>query len=341
VDFGLGAHAWRGRLGEAGGVWQAGALFLKGFTCTTHGVPGLMTGDLQHLFREAAALDAVCLLHCEDEFITADAEAALRAAGRADGGIIPEWRSPEAELAATNSVAHLAEQTGARVVIAHASHAAVIDLAMRSRNRGARLFVETCPQYLYLREDEVREHGAFRKFTPPARQRSSADAEALWDRIARGAVNHVATDHAPATKAQKREADIWDVHFGLPGVETTLCLLLHGAHEGRLSLPRLVEVLSEAPARLYGLYPRKGTLQIGADADVVVVDLARERVLRDEDVVSKAGWTPYAGRRVVGQPVMTFVRGRLVAEDRRPVGEPGWGRWVSRESPGKLSAPYP
>jgi dihydroorotase (multifunctional complex type) len=328
VDFGLGAHVWPDRLDELAGVWAAGALLLKAFTCTTHGIPGILPGDLLRVFRQVAAVDAVCLVHCEDEFITSDAERRLKAAGRTDPGILPAWRSREAELVATATVVLLARLTGARVVVAHASHPAVVDLVAREAGLGARVWAESCPQYFSLNEDEVFSHGPFRKFTPPARARSPEDAAQMWQRLRRGDIAYVATDHAPATTAQKREGDIWQVHFGLPGVETTLALMLNAVHDGHLTLPRLVEVFAETPARLYGLYPRKGTLQIGADADVTVVDLSRERVLRDEDVISKAGWTPYAGRRVRGQAVMTLVRGRLVAEEGKPVGEPGWGRWI-------------
>jgi len=328
VDFGLGAHVWPDRLDELAGVWAAGALLLKAFTCTTHGIPGILPGDLLRVFRQAAAIDAVCLVHCEDEFITADAERRLKAAGRTDPGMLPAWRSREAELVATGTVALLARLTGARVVVAHASHPAVVDLVAREADLGARVWAESCPQYFYLNEDEVLSHGAFRKFTPPARARSPEDAGQMWQRLQHGQIAYVATDHAPATRAQKQEGDIWQVHFGLPGVETTLSLMLHAVHEGHLTLQRLVEVVADVPARLYGLHPQKGTLQLGADADVTVVDLSRERVLRDEDVVSKAGWTPYAGRRVRGQVVMTLVRGRLVAEEGKPVGEPGWGRYI-------------
>lgn len=330
VDYGLGAHALAGRLDDTVGVWEAGALFLKAFTCTTHGIPGLLPGDLIRLFQRSATINAVCLIHCEDEFISADAERRLRDAGRLDPGILPEWRSREAELVAANTVALLARLSGARVVVAHASHPAVIDLAVREARLGARISVESCPQYFYLREDEVLTHGAFRKFTPPARLRSPEEASEMWRRLQRGDITYIATDHAPATRAQKTDGDIWHVHFGLPGVDTTLSLMLNGVYNGHVTLERLVEVMAEAPARLYGLYPRKGALQVGADADVTVVDIAKERVLRDEDVISRAGWTPYAGRRVRGQAVMTFVRGRLVAEAGKPVGEPGWGRFVSR-----------
>ncbi|MDQ7842240.1 MAG: dihydroorotase family protein [Armatimonadota bacterium] len=330
VDFGLAAHVLPDRLQEVPEVWAAGALYLKVFTCTTHGIAGLSAADLLHVFRTAAAHGAICLVHCEDDAITAFAERELRAAGRRDFAVIPLWRSREAEWTAAATVALLARLTGARVVVAHASNPQTVELAGRERRRGGAVWVESCPQYFYLREDEVERLGPFRKFTPPARARSADDERAMWALLRGGEIAYVATDHAPATRAQKQDGDIWQVHFGLPGVETTLSLLLQAVHEGHLTLPRLVEAVAETPARLYGLYPRKGTLQPGADADLVLVDMSQERVLRDEEILSKAGWTPYAGRRVRGRPVATFVRGRRVAADGRPVGEPGWGQWLRR-----------
>jgi dihydroorotase (multifunctional complex type) len=328
VDFGLAAHAWPDQLGQTRALWEAGVTFFKVFTCTTHGVPGFDAAHLLRLFREITEYDGLCLVHCEDETITADNERALRAAGRADPAVIVEWRSREAELTAANTTVLVARLTGVRAIAAHVSHPAAIDILERERARGARLALETCPQYLYLEEDEIHTHGAFRKFTPPARIRSRADADEMWQRVAHGPITHVSTDHAPATRAQKTEGSIWECHFGLPGIETTLSMLLNGVDAGHLSLERVVELVAETPARLYGLYPRKGSLQIGADADLALVDLAAARTLDDASVVSRAGWTHYAGRRVVGRPVMTFSRGRLVAREGRPLGEPGWGRFL-------------
>ena len=328
IDFGLAAHAWPDRIDQVRPLWEAGVTFFKVFTCTTHGVPGFDAAHLLGLFRAVAGVDGLCLVHCEDETITADGERALREAGRSDPAVIYEWRSREAELVATSVMGLLARLSGVRAIAAHVSHPAALDLLVRERRLGARLWTETCPQYLYLAEAEILDHGGFRKFTPPARIRAATDADEMWRRVARGQVTHVSTDHAPATRHHKTEGSIWDVHFGLPGVETTLTMLLNGAAEGRVSLERVVELVAETPARLFGLYPRKGSLEIGADADLVLVDPAAERTLDDESVVSKAGWTPYAGRRVRGRPVMTFSRGRLVAREGRPVGEPGWGRFL-------------
>ncbi|MFQ5861252.1 MAG: dihydroorotase family protein, partial [Dehalococcoidia bacterium] len=330
VDYGLTAHVWPDRIDQVRELWAAGALLLKVFTCNTHGVPAILPGDLLRLFQSVASFDGLCLVHCEDEFITADNERRLREAGRSDFGIIPEWRSREAELTATATVALLACLTGARTIVAHVSHPPVVDLLLRERALGARLWLESCPQYLYLREEEVLTHGPLRKFTPPARARSQEEADEMWRRIALGHITHISTDHAPSTRAQKAEGDIWSVHFGLPGVETTFTMLLNGVNQGYISLERLVELVCETPACLYGLYPRKGVLQVGSDADVVLVDLHRERVLSDDQVVSKAGWTPFSGHRVRGQPVKVFLRGQMVAEEGKVVAEPGVGRFVTR-----------
>jgi dihydroorotase (multifunctional complex type) len=328
IDFGLAAHAWPGELDRIRPLWAAGVTFFKLFTCTTHGVPGFDAAQLHRAFRELATIGGLCLVHCEDEAETGQNERELREAGRVDPAVLVEWRTREAEQIATNTMAFLARVSGVRAIAAHVSHPSAIDLLQRERAAGAHLWLETCPQYLHLREDEVLDKGGFRKFTPPARIRTEADANQMWERVAHGPITHISTDHAPATRAQKTQGSIWDVHFGLPGVETTVNLLLNGVVEGRLSLERVVELVAESPARLYGLYPRKGSLQVGADADVVLVDLAAERVLEDATVISKAGWTPYAGRRIRGRPVATYSRGRLVARDGRPVGEPGWGRFI-------------
>jgi dihydroorotase (multifunctional complex type) len=325
IDFGLAAHAWPSQIGQHAELWRAGVTFFKVFTCTTHGVPGHDPARLLALFRELAGVNALCLVHCEDESMTSENERALREAGRMDAAVIAEWRSREAELTALTTLGLLARVTGVRAIAAHVSHPAAVEVLQR---QGAPLWLETCPQYLYLHEDEIFDCGGLRKFTPPARIRSADDADEMWRRVAQGPITHISTDHAPATRAQKTDGSIWDVHFGLPGVETTLNLLLNGVAEGRLSLERVVELTAEAPARLYGLSPRKGRLEPGADADLVLVDLSAERTLEDSAVVSKAGWTPYAGRRVRGRIVKTFSRGRVVAEDGKATGEPGFGRFL-------------
>jgi allantoinase len=329
IDFALFGGGHPDNIDELRPMWAAGAACFKVFTCNLHGVPAVLPGRMLRLFREVAAFDGLCLIHAEDEFVTAENEELLRAAGRKDPRVIPEWRSKEAEQVAVNTVSLLARLSGCRVIIAHASHPDVCDLVRRERALGARLLVESCPQYFHLSEDEIERWGPFHKFTPPAR--AAGDRDEMWNRLERGDVDMICADHAPSTRAQKETGrdDIWEAPFGVPGVETVLPMMMTGVAEGRLTLERLVAARSESPARAYGLWPRKGHLGIGADADFVLVEADARTTLRDSDVVAKVGWTPYAGREVRGRVVATYVRGRLVAEAGRPVVDPGWGRFLA------------
>ena len=175
VDYGLAAHAWPGQAGEVERLWDAGVTFFKVFTCTTHGVPGHDAAALRAHLRETATVGAVSLVHCEDESLTGSAEELLRAEGRRDNGLLLDWRDRDAEVVAAAVTALLVRRTGARATVAHVSHPEVADLVSRERATGARLSAEGCPQYFLLREDEVHEHGALRKFTPPARARTDDD----------------------------------------------------------------------------------------------------------------------------------------------------------------------
>jgi dihydroorotase (multifunctional complex type) len=327
VDYGLAAHAWPGHASAVPALWQAGISFFKVFTCTTHGIPGHDAAALKAHLEQTALCGGVSLLHCEDESLTASAEKLLRDEGRRDGGLLPEWRNRDAELVAAAVAALLVRRSGAAATIAHVSHPEVAEYVAQERARGARLAAEGCPQYFLLREDEAIEQGALRKFTPPARARSDEDEKEMWRLLRRGTLTHMSTDHAPSTLEQKRAGDIWNVHFGLPGLDSTMSLLLDAAARGHLSYEDVAHVYSEAPARTYGLWPRKGRLAPGADADIALVDPSGERTLRNEDVLSKAGWTPFHGRRVQGTVVRTYLRGALIAEEGRSAGALG-GRFL-------------
>ncbi len=328
VDYGLAAHAWPDRLDAVGSTWAAGVTFFKVFTCTTHGVPGFGTAALLDLLGRARSAGALCLVHCEDEAITGAAESRLRAAARVDPGLLAEWRSREAELVALASTGALAELTGARVITAHVSHPAAAETAAGSRRRGGLIGIETCPQYLSLSETEVVAEAGLRKFTPPARARDDGDLDAMWAALASGRITHVSTDHAPSTRSQKQTGDFWAVPFGLPGLDTTLSVLLDGANRQRLSHERVVEAYSTTPARLAGLYPRKGRIGRGSDADIVLVDPTVRWTVRAEDILSKAGWSPFEGRTLVGRASATYLRGCRIADDRGTMAPPGTGHWL-------------
>ncbi|HJX20264.1 MAG TPA: amidohydrolase family protein, partial [Steroidobacteraceae bacterium] len=309
MDYGLAAHAWPGHASAVPSLWAAGVAFFKVFTCTTHGVPGHDAAALKEHLTQTALCGGVSLLHCEDESLTESAEKLLREEGRVDSGLLPEWRNRDAELVAAAVAALLVRRTSSSATIAHVSHPEVAEYVAQERKQGAQLAAEGCPQYFLLREDEVLEHGALRKFTPPARARTDDDEKQMWQLLRQGTLTHMSTDHAPSTLEQKRAGDIWNVHFGLPGLDSTMSLLLDAAARGHLAYEDVVRVYSESPARTYGLWPRKGRLAAGADADIVLVNPTGERTLRNEDVLSKAGWTPFHGRRVRGQVARTYLRG--------------------------------
>ena len=318
VDFGLAAHVWKEHLADLSGLWTAGIAFFKVFTCTTHGVPAIEGETMTSVLAEVARFGGNCLIHCEDESLTAEAERRLKDQGRADTAVLIEWRNRPAEEAAVQAVAILARHTRARATIAHVSTPAVAALVASARDFGADLVAEACPQYLHLREDEVLLEGPLRKFTPPARIRTDDEADAMWGLLGRGGFNHISTDHAPSTLDQKSVGTIWEAPFGLPGLDTTLRLFLEAAAAGRIRYEDVAALYSEAPARRYGLHPRKGHLGVGADADIVLVDPDRSWVIENDQVISKAGWSPFAGRRGRGVAQATFLRGRKIAEDGRP-----------------------
>jgi len=328
VDFGLGAHFPVGGVESIPDLVREGAALIKVFTCTTHGIKAVDPGNLYTAMSRFAKLDVPFLVHAEDEFLTRAAEKELKSAGREDGMVIPEWRNPLAEQVAVSAVGHLAHASRAKTVIAHCSHPQIVDTVAVFRSRGARIYAEACPQYFFLREDEVKGMGGFRKFTPPARAKTKDDLDQMWERLRNGSFSYLASDHAPSNSDQKKKGSIWEVPFGLPGIDTTLPIVLDSAARGRLSYPLLVELYAKMPALIYGLYPRKGALLPGSDADFVLVDPKAVYQLRDDTVISKAGWTPFAGREIRGKVVATFVRGRKVAEDGRCVEEAGWGCFV-------------
>jgi dihydroorotase (multifunctional complex type) len=332
VDFGLAAHAWPGETEVLPDLWAAGIAFFKVFTCTTHGVPGHNAATLKAHLEATALLDAVSLLHCEDESLTESAEALLQGQGRNDPGVLPEWRSLDAELVAAAVAALLVRRSGARATAAHVSNQEVASYIAAERSKGARLAAEACPQYFLLREPEVHAHGTLRKFTPPARSRTDDDEAQMWRLLRSGVLTHMSSDHAPSTLEQKADGDIWNVHFGLPGLDSTMAILLDAAARGHLSYEDVTRVYSEAPAKTYGLWPRKGRLAPGSDADVILVDPQAQRTLSNASVISKAGWTPFDGRKVSGEVVQTYLRGNLIAESGKPLGErtgvfqPGGGK---------------
>lgn len=311
-------------------MWEGGALGFKGFICELHGVPALPEGVLLDVMREAKSFGATVMLHCESDSILKKAEARIEAEGRTDYMCISEWRNPESEYVATIDAISLAELTGCTVLVAHVSQPRLLDAIHAARERGVSIFAESCPHYFYLDTDDLKEKGPFVKFTPVLR--APEMKAGMRARLGRDMVNTIGTDHCPFPRAMK-EAGIDNIHdapFGIPGVETTVRVMLNAVSEGLLSLNQLVKLCCEQPARLFHLFPRKGAIQVGSDADLIVVDMDREETLRDQDIVSKCKWTPFDGMKVKGAPVMTILRGNVVMEEGEVCADAGLGEPVRR-----------
>lgn len=312
-------------------IWGAGATGAKFFISSAGPKwPQTFDGEVIERFKELSKCGGLALIHAENDSILKDNEKRLKDAGRRDFSTHLECRPRVAEVEAGKRMIDYLKLTGCRGMIVHTGVPETVWYSAQAKTEGAETYVETCPQYLYLTEDDVKERGPWLKFAPPPR--TKADVAEIRRLLNLGWIDTVATDHAPYGKDLKEAGleDMWMAPNGIPGLETYLPLLLNGVNQGWLSLERLAAAASETPARIYGIYPRKGTLQPGSDADMVIIDLKEKRTIRDEDQTTACGWTPYHGLRVKGWPTTSIIRGRIVMEDDQILAEKGSGTFIPR-----------
>ena len=278
--------------------------------------------------RRAGASGLISMLHCEDAALIAFATRRLIAEGRSSLHYFPESRPVVAEVVATQRAIALAELTGAPVYVVHLSSERALEACADARARGIPLFVETRPLYLHLTES-IFDDPECGRFVGQPPLRSASDVAALWAGLRSGAIDTVCTDHAPWSLQAKLDPEL-SIERLRPGVENLQLLLpmlySEGVRTGRISLHRLVELTSTNAARFFGLYPRKGTLAVGADADLVVFDPRLERTVTAAMLHSNADYSVYDGRQVTGWPVLTLRRGEIVFRDGQILGKPGSGR---------------
>lgn len=339
VDFALYAGASGDNLEDLEPLAAAGAVAFKTFRTTP--VPGREAefvgiccpdaGRMLEVMTRTARTGLLHVVHAEDQQILQATEARARATGRHDGLVHALARPEVAETASVAQCIALAEATGARLQIAHLSSAAALRLIAQAKDAGLRVTAETCPHYLMFTEDALAQWGPFAKCNPPLRSRETQDR--LWEAVRAGLIDVLGTDHSPFLIEEKAPFvdNIWGAPPGMPGLEQYLPLMLTAVSRARLTLPQFVRLSSENPARLFGLWPRKGRLAAGADADLVLVDTRAEWVHDHRTLQTKARGTAlmYDGVRLRGRPVRTIVRGRTVMADGVVTGEPGWGRWIT------------
>jgi len=291
------------------------------------GLDGTDDGYLHDLLHEAARVGNVTIV-CHTENI--ELVNRVRRRVQAEGGTtLKDWartKPPITEAESCVRAMYFAERLRARVYFPHISTRMALDEVRRWRHRYDQVFIETCPHY--LTHDEDSDLGPLGKANPPFR--SKDDVASMWEGLADGSIDVVASDHVPRKRATK-EKSLWLASQGFPGTATILPVLLsEGYHKGRLALPRIAELLTSAPADIFNLAPRKGRIAVGADADLTLVDLERVRTVRAAELGSYSDYSLYDGWALKGWPVRTIVRGATVMDDGKIVGAPGYGRYLRR-----------
>ncbi len=295
--------------------------------------------ELYEIFKRVAHTGLPVGVHCENFDICDNNVKKLQAEGRMDG---PAWAEARCEMAEKDAIElciDMSEDTGTRMHVVHMSTGIGGELIEAAKMRGLDVTAETCPHYLTLNaEESMTERGAFAKIAPPLR--TKRDNEILWEKLANGAVDFVATDHAAYDIETEKAADgmnIWTAFPGIPGSETMVPVIVsEGYNKGRLSLSRLVEVLSKNAAIHYGLYPKKGCLMPGSDADLTVIDLDEEWTIHEKELQCKNPYTPLDGMKLKGRVKSTMVRGQFVFDEGEIIGQPGYGEWIKRQTISKL-----
>ncbi len=337
IDYGM--HVAIGamddeRMAEMGDLVKLGVSSFKVFMA----YKGSLMVDDETLFRallRAKEIGGLIAVHAEN----GDMLHYLINKHVAEGKKEPIWHArshpPEAEAEATHRAVVMAGMTGAPLYIVHMTASDALEALKAGRAKGFKVYGETCPQYLMFSMAKYEEpdfEGAKYVMSPPLRE--EGNSEALWRGLASGDLQAVGTDHCPFNFVGQKDMgkdDFSKIPNGMPSVETRLPLLYHfGVNQGRFSVNRFVELVATGPARLFGLLPRKGTICIGADADLIIWDVNKQQRLAKENLHMNVDYSPYDDVTVKGYPNLVLQRGKVIVRDNRFVGEIGAGRFLKR-----------
>jgi dihydroorotase len=326
VDFALFALLSNDNLNEMEKLKNSGALGFKVFFGTSTGdIAAPSPSVLIEQMEKSVKLDMRIGFHCEtSEINSCFTDISKNKKKLNDGVMLSQARPVISETLAIQTVIFYADYTKAKIHIHHITSNDGALLAAEAKQKGINVSAETCPHYL-LFDAENFSH----KVYPPIR--GIEHSNALWQAIQKKEIDMIASDHAPHT-AEEKALDLWDAPAGLCGVETTVPLMLNEVNKGRLTLNDFVRIASEMPAKIWNIYPQKGNLSKGADADFTIVDMNMKKVITAGELHSKSKTTPYEGMEVQGRPVATIVRGKFVMKDGRLTGVKGQGLHVSHKT---------
>ncbi|MBV9545158.1 MAG: allantoinase AllB [Chloroflexi bacterium] len=326
IDYALWGGVVPGSIHHLADLQRSGVIGVKGFMCDSGlaEYPPLDEFSLLETMQLCADLGLLLALHAEDATATGRGADLMRAAGRRAAVDWALSRPGDTEVKAVERALDGVAATGARVHFVHISTASAARAIANARASGADVTCETCPHYLVLDQSDLERLGGFGKCAPPLRPREVV--EDLWGALLDGSIDLIASDHSPCPPDMKHTPDIWSAWGGLAGVQTMLPVLLDEAvHVRGVPLRALVRLLCAAPARRLGLFPRKGSLQPGADADFTLVDLDRTWTVDERDLRTRWPLNPFTGRVLHGAVVATVVRGTVVSREGRPLVACGYG----------------
>ncbi|MEI7884223.1 MAG: dihydropyrimidinase [Clostridia bacterium] len=314
-------------LDELTKVRAAGMNSLKIFT--TYGSSRTYEANITKLLVAAKAAGMFVTIHAEDDDTVEQAKKALIAAGKATPAYHGECRPLAAELIAVKNLIEMAKAADATIYIVHTSSGSAASLMRNAQLAGVEIYGETCPHYLVLDLNLFKgEHGQWMIMSPPLRQKE--EQRELWEALADGTIESITTDHCSFSVAQKESAKTcYETKGGIPGTETMLPIIFsEGVQKGRISLEKFVQICSTNPAKRFGLYPTKGVLAVGSDADVTIIDPEKKVVLQGKELHSLAGYTPFEGLQVQGYPVFTMLRGKIMMENGSFLAEMPTGKFI-------------
>ncbi|MBS7647132.1 MAG: dihydroorotase family protein [Candidatus Bathyarchaeia archaeon] len=279
---------------------------------------------LMEAFKTVASRVPISV-HAEDKSLLRNVEERLTREGRGDVEAFLEVHSVEAEAKAVRRMVEIAEKTKAKVHFCHISTKDSLETIYKAKKAGLPITCEVTPHHLFLSAEDLKHLGAMALTAPPFRDKSHVDA--LWAGLRHGIIDILSSDHAPHVFAEKNAENVWGVKTGIPGLETSLPLMLTAVNAGLLGIADIVRLMAENPAKIFKLKGR-GVIEEGRKADLVVVDLEREYFIDTSRFHSKAKFSPFHGKRVKGKPVKTFVGGRLVMDDGEIVAQTGCGEVI-------------
>ena len=327
LDFSLHAGMMNSaNLSNIKAIAALGVRSFKTFTCKPYYVDDL---TLMSLLRETEAQSSILNVHAEDEQTANQNYEKLLRNGRMDPLAHLLWKPNIAEERAVKKLINLIRILNSRLHISHLSSRQGVTIVRNAKRRHVKVTAETCPHYLTLTGSEMKKQGPYVKMNPSLKSRQ--DVESLWRGLRNGSVDIVTSEHAPGERTEKEVGwtNIWQAWGGIPAIETMLPVLLsEGVHKKKINLSTLQRVCCEKPAKIFGLYPRKGAIRKNSDADIVIIDLKKNRTVRGEKLHYKVGWTPYENWKLTGWPTLTMVRGRIIFENEQIIGKRGLGKFI-------------